>query len=172
MRILEVGCGTGKNLASFCRRFPDSDVVGVDLSAAMLERAGERIQPFGSRARLVECACTAPLAEDEPFDLVLFSYALSMFNPGFEVAIEAARDQVALGGHIAVVDFHASPWPIFERWMSVNHVRINGQLRPLLRKHFHPLVDELRPAYGGAWDYVVFVGRKQDAAANRRTSAG
>lgn len=171
-RILEVGCGTGKNLASLCRRFPDAAVVGVDLSPAMLAHAAEKIEPFGSRAQLLQCAYAAPLPASEAFDLVLFSYALSMFNPGFEAAIEAAHAQLAPGGCIAVVDFHATPWPSFERWMGVNHVRMNGQLRPLLGTHFLPQVDELRAAYGGVWEYVVFVGLKPDAAANRPTTAG
>lgn len=171
-RILEVGCGTGKNLANLCARFPEAAVVGVDLSAAMLARATEKIARFGPRARLVQRAYDAPLATEEPFDLVLFSYALSMFNPGFEVAIEAAHAQLADDGQIAVVDFHATRWPLFERWMGVNHVRMNGQLRPLLRAHFLPQVDEVRAAYGGAWSYLVFVGRKSEASANRAITAG
>jgi S-adenosylmethionine-diacylgycerolhomoserine-N-methlytransferase len=159
-RILEVGCGTGKNLANLCRRFPRATVTGVDLSAPMLAVARRKTAPFGARVKLVHRAYDAPLGAGAGHDLVLFSYALSMFNPGFETALRAAADDLAPGGCIAVVDFHATPLRWFERWMGVNHVRMNGQLRPLLQTLFTPHLDRVDPAYGGAWQYLRFVGRK------------
>jgi len=72
------------------------------------------------------------------FDLVLCSYALSMFNPGFEAAIVAARCDLVPGGHFALVDFHAAGSRAFARWMGVNHVRMDGQLRPRLANSFPP----------------------------------
>lgn len=162
-RILEVGCGTGKNLASLCRGFPGATVTGVDLSEAMLERAQRKTANFGGRVRLLHRTYDAPLGAGEGFDLVLFSYALSMFNPGFEAAIAAAQRDLVVGGQIAVVDFHDTRVRLFERWMAVNHVRMNGQLRPVLRELFEPRVDRLHAAYGGGWRYLMFVGRKRTA---------
>jgi S-adenosylmethionine-diacylgycerolhomoserine-N-methlytransferase len=162
-RILEVGCGTGANLVRLCRRFPQATIAGLDLSEAMLARARSKTEEFGARVRLLHRAYDAPLREAEPFDLILFSYALSMFNPGFETAIEAAAEDVAPGGHVAVVDFHNTSFPVFARWMGVNHVRMEGQLEPKLRAHFTPLVNEIRAAYGGVWRYLLFVGQKQAA---------
>ena len=37
-RILDLGCGTGLELDEIFRRFPEMQVVGVDLSPAMLEK--------------------------------------------------------------------------------------------------------------------------------------
>ena len=85
-----------------------------------------------------------------------------MFNPGFEAAIAAARADLTGNGHFAFVDFHASRWPWFTRWMRINHVRMDGHLLPLLRENFTPVIDHIRPAYGGVWDYGSFVGRKKD----------
>ena len=84
-----------------------------------------------------------------------------MFNPGFEEAIATAHRDLTPGGHIAVVDFHDTRLPLFERWMGVNHVRMNGQLRPLLNARFKSRIDSPRPAFGGVWRYLFFVGRKE-----------
>jgi S-adenosylmethionine-diacylgycerolhomoserine-N-methlytransferase len=159
--ILEVGCGTGRNLVELGRRFPRARVTGVDLSDIMLDLARRKTVSFGPRVQLLRQAYAAPLNEPPGYDLVLFSYALSMFNPGYEAAIAAARRDLVPGGRIAVVDFHDSRFGFFERWMGMNHVRMNGQLRPLLQSHFTPVTDRLCPAYAGLWRYLLFVGRKE-----------
>ncbi|HEY3899990.1 MAG TPA: class I SAM-dependent methyltransferase [Chthoniobacter sp.] len=159
-RILEVGCGTGKNLVTLCRIFPRAQVTGIDLSETMLDVARRKAAPFGSRIRLLQGAYGAAQTGDGTYDLILFSYALSMFNPGFEEAIATAHRDLTAGGHVAVVDFHDTRLPLFARWMGVNHVRMNGQLRPLLQTRFECRVDRLPAAYGGLWRYLAFVGRK------------
>jgi S-adenosylmethionine-diacylgycerolhomoserine-N-methlytransferase len=159
--ILEVGCGTGRNLVELARRFPQAQVTGVDLSVTMLDLARKKTAGFGSRVQLLHQAYTAPLSNPPGYDLVLFSYALSMFNPGYDTALAAARSDLVPGGRIAVVDFHDSRFGFFERWMGVNHVRMNGQLRPLLQSLFTPATDHLCPAYAGVWRYLLFVGRKE-----------
>jgi S-adenosylmethionine-diacylgycerolhomoserine-N-methlytransferase len=160
-RILEVGCGTGRNLVHLGRQFPKAAITGVDLSDAMLEVARRKTAPFGCRVNLWHRSYDAPLLDANGYDLVLFSYALSMFNPGFETAIRAAAEDLAPGGCLAVVDFHATRFHFFERWMGVNHVRMNGQLRPLLQSLFVPQVNRINQAYGGGWEYLTFVGRKK-----------
>jgi S-adenosylmethionine-diacylgycerolhomoserine-N-methlytransferase len=160
-RILEVGCGTGKNLVTLGRIFPQAQITGIDLSETMLDVARRKAARFGERIQLVQGAYgTAQIGNDVPPDLILFSYALSMFNPGFETAIATAHRDLAAGGHVAVVDFHDTRLPLFERWMGVNHVRMNGQLRPLLRDRFDVRMDRVEAAYGGVWSYLIFVGRK------------
>jgi len=89
-RILEVGCGTGRNLRNLARRFPKAEITGVDLSPAMLAVAAKTNADYGPRVRLVRQAYAAPLGATAGFDLVLCSYALSMFYPVFEAAIAAA----------------------------------------------------------------------------------
>ena len=159
--ILEIGCGTGANLANLCRMFPDAQITGLDISQDMLARAKENTRGFHGRLRLVRRSYDAPLADFIPHDLVLFSYALSMFNPGWERAIECAHADLAQGGHVAVVDFHDSRFPTFKRWMGVNHVRMDGHLRPVLSSLFHPVTETLYSAYGGVWEYGQFIGRKK-----------
>jgi S-adenosylmethionine-diacylgycerolhomoserine-N-methlytransferase len=163
-RILEVGCGTGKNLVNLCRLFPQAEVTGVDLSETMLAVARRKTAPLGSRVRLLHGAYDPAFPNDRAWDLILFSYALSMFNPGFGKAIATAHRDLAPGGHIAVVDFHDTRLSLFERWMGVNHVRMNGQLQPLLTAQFERRTDRLQTAYLGVWRYLLFVGRKTAGA--------
>lgn len=158
--ILEVGCGTGRNLPGLRRRFPQARITGVDLSEQMLAIAAKKVRD--DKTTLLRRSYSAPVHEDgKPYDLVLFSYALSMFNPGWEQAIDAAWNDLAEGGCIAVVDFSDSCFSWFRNWMGVNHVRMEGHLWPYLGQKFAPLLDERFAAYGGVWNYGIFIGRKQ-----------
>jgi len=159
-RILEVGCGTGKNLVNLCRIFPRAEVTGVDISETMLNLARRKTAAFAPRVQLLKSAYGPAFQGGGACDLILFSYALSMFNPGFADAIAAAHRDLAPGGRIAVVDFHDTRSALFERWMGMNHVRMNAQLRPLLLERFEECSGRLHAAYGGLWRYFVFVGQK------------
>lgn len=159
-RILEVGCGTGRNLVSLRRLFPEAHLTGVDLSEQMLAIAATK--DLDDQVTLLRRSYSLPVhADGEAFDLVLFSYALSMFNPGWEQAIDAAWGDLDEGGIIAVVDFSHSRCSWFRRWMGVNHVRMENHLWPRLSQKFVPLLDERFSAYGGLWSYGIFIGRKQ-----------
>jgi S-adenosylmethionine-diacylgycerolhomoserine-N-methlytransferase len=126
----------------------------------MLALAERKTAAYGPRVRLVCRAYDAPL-DPASHDLVVCSYSLSMFNPGYDTAVTAVHRDLAPGGVIALVDFHDTRHPWFARWMRLNHVRLAGQLRPLLHAHFKPSTDEFRRAYGGLWRYLVFVGRRE-----------
>lgn len=153
-RILEVGCGTGHNLLRLRRQFPDAEITGIDLSADMLRVAREKVPGV----RLIQRAYDAPAGG---FDLIVCSYALSMFNPGWDRAIATAAQDLMPGGIIAVVDFSHTNARWFEKWMGINHVRMQGHLWPLLRHHFTTLSDTRHPAYGGLWHYGIQIGRKR-----------
>ncbi len=158
--VLEVGCGTGTNLAALARRFPTARITGLDASADMLARAARRTASLGDRVRLVHRPYLAPEAPGEGFDVILFSYALSMFNPGWDAALDVALKDLSPRGMLAVVDFENSPLGAFRRWMGVNHVRMEGHLPPALRQRLQASLDRSLPAYGGLWTYLMFLGRR------------
>jgi S-adenosylmethionine-diacylgycerolhomoserine-N-methlytransferase len=156
--ILEVGCGTGKNLLHLGRLFTAAQLWGLDLSPHMLARASEKLRGQRHRLTLLESAYDQPVAPDL-FDLVVFSYALSMFNPGWEAALKTASRDLSPGGSIAVVDFHASDSKGFKHWMGLNHVRLDAHLLPHLEDLFLSGEWTVRPAFGGLWEYFLFLGK-------------
>ncbi len=159
--ILEVGCGTGHNLATLANDYPKLQLMGVDISPDMLEVASKRLQRHSRRVLFLEKPYfpgdwTLPAKPD----LILFSYCLTMVNPGWEDALQRAYDDLQAGGLIAVVDFHDAPFKFFHRWMGYNHVRMDNHLLPVLQKRFTPIQLEVDQAYGGLWSYFLFVGKK------------
>jgi S-adenosylmethionine-diacylgycerolhomoserine-N-methlytransferase len=156
-RILEVGCGTGRNLLSLRRIFPLADITGVDLSSDMLQVAQQKVPSV----KLLQQSYDKPVSGD--FDLVLCSYALTMFNPGWDTAIHAASEDLREGGLMSVVDFSHTQSGMFRRWMGVNHVRMENHLWPLLCSKFAALEDSRHAAYAGLWHYGMFIGRKKQS---------
>lgn len=159
--LLEVGCGTGHNLRYLARAHPGWQLVGLDVSPDMLALSAKATAAFAGRVRLLEQPYGAGVpALPHPVDQVLFSYSLTMFNPGWEAALDQALADLKPGGHIAVVDFHHSSARVFQAWMASYHVRLDGHLLPALEARFEPVFRSIRPAWGGLWRYFLFVGQK------------
>ncbi|MGQ0567457.1 MAG: class I SAM-dependent methyltransferase [Gemmobacter sp.] len=104
-RILEIACGTGRNLARVRKLHPDCALFGVDISQEMLRTARSRL---GDHAQLVLAdACDLDgehLFGKDGFDRVVLSYSLSMI-PDWDRALRQAVAQLAPGGRLHVVDF-------------------------------------------------------------------
>ena len=93
-------------------------------------------------------------------DVVLCSYSLTMINPQWQEVILKAKEDLNEGGIMAVTDFHQSQFKWFEQHMGNNHVRMDGHLLPFLNQHFNAVVEQENKAYGGVWEYLVYLGRK------------
>ena len=158
--ILEIGCGTGANLARLARLHPGARLVGVDASGDMLTQARRKLSRYAGRIDLREAYYRSPLGLNPAPDLVVFSYSLTMMGGGVDKVVRAAVDELAPGGWVGAVDFHATPSGRFRRWMSRNHVRMEGDIRPLLEYMLPRGEAATRMAYGGLWEYFTFVGRK------------
>ena len=152
--ILEIGCGTGRNLHLLSRMFPHSRLVGVDLAAAMLDRARARL---GDRAQLVQGAL-GNVELEGPFDMVIASYMLSMTGAAQAQCIAAARRELVSGGLLGVVDFQSTPSAGFARWMARNHVSFDPQLPQRLALGGRVVACSSRRAYAGAWRYFSWIG--------------
>jgi S-adenosylmethionine-diacylgycerolhomoserine-N-methlytransferase len=108
--ILEMGCGTARNLAFAGRTYPDSRLFGCDISDQMLQSAGKAISAAGlaSRTRLAQADATTfnPKISfcQGGFDRIYFSYTLSMI-PAWTRALACAASFLLPGGELHVVDF-------------------------------------------------------------------
>lgn len=158
--ILEVGCGTGSNLKRLAKRFPAAKLTGVDVSPDMLNIATRKLAPWNESVVLCNSAFDATFTLDHKPDLILFSYSLSMMNPGWEMALQKAGELLSDNGVIAVVDFDDTPLSMYRRYMASYHVRMDGHLLPALSTQFKPINSTQRSVYAGLWRYFIFVGKK------------
>ncbi len=121
-RVLEVGCGTARNLIALHRRRPDLELYGLDASAKMLQAARAKLRrrrleaAIRLRQGLAEELDLSDYGPEEPLDVVFFSYSLSMIHDG-RGALDAALDALAPTGTLHAVDF----WDQAElpRWCGV-----------------------------------------------------
>jgi S-adenosylmethionine-diacylgycerolhomoserine-N-methlytransferase len=108
--VLEIACGTGRNLILAASRHPQARCYGFDISSAMLTTARASIARAGlsQRIQVAEGDATdfSPKAMFgvDGFDRVFISYALSMI-PQWRLALQMAVVSVAPGGRLHIVDF-------------------------------------------------------------------
>ena len=111
-RILEVGVGTGINLALYPR---DCSITGIDLSDSMLEKAHERVARKAMRnVRLTQMDASRLLFEDDSFDIVYAPYLISVVPDPVQVAREMRR-VCRPGGRIIFLNHFRSPNPVLSR---------------------------------------------------------
>jgi S-adenosylmethionine-diacylgycerolhomoserine-N-methlytransferase len=108
--VLEIGCGTGRNLVLAARRHPAAQFFGVDVSTEMLTSAISAISRRGltKRIRVAHGDGTAfdpqVLFGLPAFDHVMISYSLSMIADWRRV-LQAAASSLKPGGRLHIVDF-------------------------------------------------------------------
>lgn len=105
MAVLELGCGTGRNLELIRKAWPGVQCHGLDISSEMLKNARKRLGSEGRLALGDATSFDAPaLFGREGFDRVVLSYALSMI-PDWQGALARGAAALAPGGSLHVVDF-------------------------------------------------------------------
>lgn len=108
--VLEVGCGTARNLVLAARRFPAMRGYGLDVSEEMLRTARKSVERAGLAQRISLAAADATAFDAAAlwgvpaFDRIFISYALSMIPPWRDV-VACAAGHLAPGGALHVVDF-------------------------------------------------------------------
>ncbi len=117
MTVLEIGCGTARNLASVAKRYPGTRLFGIDVSEAMLSTARGKLamRDLGGRIHLARADAAAfdpqALFGISTFDRVFLSYTVSMIT-GWQDAIASAARITAGHGSLHVVDFgECRSWP-------------------------------------------------------------
>lgn len=164
--VLEIGCGTGRNLVKVASAYPSARVHGFDISSEMLKSAGSAIFRSGLTDRIAIAEGDALTFDPRlafgvaAFDRVYLSYTLSMI-PQWQQALAHAARLVAPGGELHVADFglsESAPAPLRAGlfwWLRQFHVTPRAELPAVLAA----LAQEadapcrIRSSYGGyAWN--------------------
>lgn len=103
--VLEIGIGTGRNLAHYAA---DIRLTGVDVSAAMLERARRRAQELGREVDLLLGDAQSLDLPDESFDTVVSTLALCSV-PDERLAAAEAKRVLRPGGRFLLLEHVRSP---------------------------------------------------------------
>jgi len=94
---LELGSGSGAMAARLLEAFPRLRVVATDFDETMVDRARERLQPYGARAEARQADGTALLFSDITFDVIL-SFLMLHHIGSCEKALEEATRVLRPGG--------------------------------------------------------------------------
>jgi len=164
--LLEVGCGTGRNMLLAYRRFPSACLYGLDISQEMLISARGNFRSLKQMPDFRVADATAFSPGDfgvDGFDRVMISYALSMI-PDWKAAIDASLDAVASGGELHIVDFGQQEglpgWfrAMLKGWLKKFHVTPRADLLSILEEKADARGMSLkteRIGRGYAWRAVV-----------------
>jgi ubiquinone/menaquinone biosynthesis C-methylase UbiE len=102
-RLLDAGVGTGRNIPYYP---PDASVVGIDLSPAMLARAGRRAQRVGREVDLHLMDVTRLDLPDQSFDAAVASFLFCVLPN--EVQVPALREIARVlkpGGRLRLLEY-------------------------------------------------------------------
>lgn len=111
-RVLEVGVGTGINLALYP---PTATITGIDFSSSMLEKARERAaRKNATPVRLLQMDAADLKFADDSFDIVYAPYLISVVPDPVKVAQEMRR-VCRPGGRIIFLNHFLSPNVVLSR---------------------------------------------------------
>lgn len=150
-RLLEVGCGTGKNLLSLALSYPGAMFTGIDRSVAQIETAKNDADSLGvDNLQFLALDLTEFVATDQGlFDFVVAHGVYSWVPHEVRQALLKLCQQTLAPAGIAYISYNANPG-----W------RIKGVAREFLRYqagHIKDPVERLKSAQ--AWSqYVVNAG--------------
>jgi len=106
--LMEIGCGTGRNLALAGRLYPGIDLYGLDISSEMLATAAKSLANEGNGDAVLKLGDAARFSASDfgtaGFDRIMISYALSMI-PEWEKTLDRAIAALNPGGALHIADF-------------------------------------------------------------------
>jgi S-adenosylmethionine-diacylgycerolhomoserine-N-methlytransferase len=170
--LVEIGCGTARNLILIARRYPDSRLFGVDASGEMLKTARSAVARAGLEHRITlaqgyaEDLSPALFGEQKPFDHAVFSYSLSMI-PDWKQALKSASDAVAPAGRIHAVDFGdltgfgRAGIALMRAWLNLFHVTPRLEILAALTEAEAQNSKSMNNLYmlSGRYAFIVHCGR-------------
>ena len=135
-RILDAGVGTGRNIPFYPQ---DGDMLGIDLSPAMLTRASRRRDEVGRGVALMEMDVMHTSFEDNSFDAVVSTFLFCVLAPEHQLlALKELARICKPDGEIRLLEYSYSKNP----------------MKRFIMRLWAPWV---RFAYGGAFDRNTYL---------------
>ena len=104
-RILDLACGTGDFTFALARRFPEADIRGADLTAAMLDIARRKNRSPHITFLEADAENLAPLSAQSPApELVSCAFGFRNF-PNKAKALSEVNELIAANGELLVLEF-------------------------------------------------------------------
>ncbi|MGD8794646.1 MAG: class I SAM-dependent methyltransferase [Anaerolineae bacterium] len=118
-KILDVGCGSGATAIILAQAFPQSEILGIDLSEPLLRLATQAAQATGldDRIRFKTGDAEQMPYEDNSFDVALSLNMVHIVERPVQMLDEIERI-LAPDGSLFVVDLRRSWLGLFEREMK------------------------------------------------------
>lgn len=132
-KIIDVGCGTGMSTAAILNTWREAEIVGVDVSGEMLQKAKTAMPEI----LFIQRDCSKSLLDMGTFDLI-FSNAFLQWLPNQEEFIQNSFQMLNTGG------IFAAQIPLFEE-MAANDCIVNAK---------HLIADKLDNIHGS--NYVLY----------------
>ncbi|MFP5071754.1 class I SAM-dependent methyltransferase [Pseudonocardia nantongensis] len=129
LRLLDAGCGTGASTAALLSAAPRAEIVAVDASAGMLERARSKPWPSSVRFVLSPAEALADAGVHGPFDGILAAYLLRNLDDP-DAALAGFHELLRPGGTLALHEYSVAD---SARARAVWHAVCWGVIVPLGR---------------------------------------
>lgn len=103
-KILDIGCGTGPLEVALLHRHPGVNILGIDLSREMLERAQQKLKNH-PKVRLIEGDFVTTELGEQNFD-VAFCLSNLHYFPKPQAIFEKTERLLKNGGTLVVIDWN------------------------------------------------------------------
>ncbi|MBP2336217.1 ubiquinone/menaquinone biosynthesis C-methylase UbiE [Saccharothrix coeruleofusca] len=104
LRVLDLGCGTGASTAALLSVAPEAEIVAVDASAGMLDRARAKSWPAGVRFVRSRAEDLAEAGVSGPFDAVFAAYLVRNL-PDPDPTLRVVRELLRPGAPLVVHEY-------------------------------------------------------------------
>lgn len=157
-RVLEVGCGSGTNLLAMACDLPESEFIGIDLSANHIKQGKTAVEETGAKNLELICAdlLQADLKRFSKFDYIIahgfFSWIPHIVRVKF---LEIVREYLAPDG-VAFVSYNAFPGC---------HLRL--MMREMMMYH----TEKIEPPFEKARQSVALLGFLKEMAFEKEVYA-
>lgn len=109
-RVLEIGCSEGGNILPFAARYPDAEVVGIDLSDVQITAGQARLDASGLTNMRLQAANIEDIGKDaKPYDYIICHGVFSWVPASVQQAILRVCSENLSDNGIAYISYNTYP---------------------------------------------------------------